>query len=79
MSLFLISSTGQSQNCTGHLSVEYTTSAFLLRDNFQLAAFPGCGVWITVDFDSKNKILRVKLGPMGKKEVQNILIQNIKF
>ena len=42
----------------GHLSVEDATSAFLLRDNWQLAAFPGCGVWGTVDFDSKYKISR---------------------
>ena len=30
---FLLSSTGQSQNFTGHLSVEYATSASLLQAN----------------------------------------------
>ena len=27
--------------------------------------FPGCGVWVTVDFDSKYKFEGVKLVPMG--------------
>ena len=41
---------------------------YALKNWAQLASgqcFPDCGVWVSVDFDSKYKILRVKLGPSG--------------
>ena len=51
----MLSSTGQSQNFTGHLSVEYTTSASLLQAVYwRMFSW----LWGTVDFDSKYNILR---------------------
>jgi len=66
---FLLSSAGQSQNCTGNLSVEYATSASLLQVNWRMFSW----LWGSVDFDSKYKILR------GEKVKTRIYIINLKF
>ena len=41
----LLSSTGQSQNCTGHLSVECATVLQPFCYKLTGTCFPGCGVW----------------------------------
>ena len=44
----------------------YNMLVWLVCYNPTLHCFPDCGVWVSVDFDSKYKILwGVKLGPMG--------------
>ena len=57
----LLSSTGQSQNFTGHLSVEYASSASLLQANWRMFSW----LWDIVDFDSKYKILRGETSAHG--------------
>ena len=54
----------------------------LIRYKLTGQYFPDCGVWVTVDFDSKYKILWAEsIGPMGnlfmkEKKVQNKNLHN---
>ena len=75
---FLLSSTGQSQNFTGHLHYFDQSATNQLANVFLIV-----GVWVSVDFDSKYKILwgetrahGVPILFMKKKKVRNNNLHN---
>ena len=57
--LFLLSSTGQIEDCMGHLL------ASLLHSNGYLHVFMVAGWWVTVDFDKKYKVIWVEVRISG--------------